>query len=83
VVIARTPDGAPLKANIYDFKTDRISATTATTHAARYQNQLALYRSALLVLLGLGEGSQRGGVAESKVSAELVLLDPGVVVKVL
>jgi len=82
VVIARTPDGAPLSATIYDFKTDRISATTAPTHAARYQNQLALYRSALLVLLGLREGSQRGGVAESKVSAELVLLDPGVVVKV-
>jgi|GEM_PF-3268889 len=83
VVIARTPDGAPLSATIYDFKTDRISATTAPTHATRYQNQLALYRSALLVLLGLREGSQRGGVAESKVSADLVLLDPGVVVKVL
>ena len=83
VVIARNPDGNPLRAIIYDFKTDRVSAATAHIHATRYRNQLALYRAALLAILGVGEALDQVVAGEEKVSAELVLLDPGVAVKLL
>jgi len=81
VVVARTSEGAPLRAIIYDFKTDRVSATSAPTYANRYQNQLTLYRAALLSILGLGEASEQVKAGKEEVNAELVLLDPGVLIK--
>lgn len=54
VVLQRSADGQPVTANVYDFKTDRISpAASLADVAGRHDNQLNLYRRVVAVLTRL------------------------------
>ena len=50
VHIRLRPDGQPLSATIYDFKTDKASPEEVQS---RYASQMAAYRTAAAILLGL------------------------------
>lgn len=53
VVIERDAEERPVRATIYDFKTDDVDAREAAARARLYEQQLVLYRAALGHILGL------------------------------
>lgn len=69
VVIARSSAGAPLRAEIFDFKTDRCEAADIADRAEPYRHQMALYRAAVAKLLRLPEAA---------VGCSLLFLNTGV-----
>lgn len=74
VVIYREANGAPGRAVIYDFKTDRVGEEAgARERAVRYTAQLELYRRALGAMTGLPTGA---------IGCVLVFVRPGVLVPV-
>ncbi len=73
VVVVCDTTGRPLRATIYDFKTDSVAAGEIQSLAERYAAQLALYREALGRLLEL---------PASEITCRLVFLAAGEVVSV-
>lgn len=69
VVIAHSPDGTPIRAEIYDFKTDRCEAGSVAVHAEQYRHQMVVYRAAVAKLLKR---------PESAIGCSLLFLSPGV-----
>lgn len=69
VVVARSPEGTPIRAEIVDFKTDACEAADAANYAELYRPQMVLYRAAVAKLVGL---------PESAVNCSLLFLNPGV-----
>ncbi|MGH7996032.1 MAG: 3'-5' exonuclease, partial [Opitutaceae bacterium] len=58
VVVIRKADGQPERADLYDFKTDRVDAGAEPAAAAeRHVGQLAWYRRAVRALTGLPESA--------------------------
>jgi len=69
VIVECAENGEPLRAEVYDFKTDEDTAGAAERHAS----QLALYRVAVAQLTGLPEESVRSFLVLTK-TQELVEL---------
>jgi len=69
VIVGCASDGEPLRAEVYDFKTDDDTAGAAQRHAP----QLALYRAAVAQLTGLPEAQVRSFLVLTK-TQELVEL---------
>lgn len=53
VVIERDSEDRPVRATIYDFKTDDVDTREVAARARLYEQQLVLYRAALGHILGL------------------------------
>ena len=55
VVVHLGPDGAPVRAEILDFKTDRITPDRLDAQTAHHRPQMTLYRHSLARLLGIAD----------------------------
>ena len=62
VIIERAADGRPVRATVFDFKTDRVEAAEAATAARAHDSQMRLYRQAAARLTGLPEAEVGGFV---------------------
>ncbi len=73
-LVLHGPSGAPTRATLLDFKTDRVSGPDSTRELVdRYRPQIEAYRTAVAEHFGLAMGA---------VDATLVLLDAGTVIPV-
>jgi len=67
----QTEQGNPVRAHIFDFKSDRIDAAEAKSHAETHRSQMEDYRFALSTLTG---------ISEDAIAISLVFSHPGEVV---
>jgi ATP-dependent helicase/nuclease subunit A len=73
VIVEQGPDGLPLRATVYDFKTDGVEEAAVDTWVPRYADQLRLYRQAAARLTGLPLAQVRGVLVLTKL---LRLVEP-------
>ena len=72
LVLARR-DGAPIWAEVLDYKSDAVSGAELTRRAEVYRPQLEGYRRAV---------AARYGLAPERIGARLIFLSPGEVARV-
>jgi len=71
VVVEQDANGNPLRAHVYDFKTDEDTAGAAQRHAP----QLALYRAAVAQLTGLPHQAVRSSLVLTKTQTLVEIAD--------